>query len=244
MNRVNRVSKVNRVGRLSGGGAFSFLSVPDLANWWDSTEHTYQERTGASATTPALVATDPVGSWKDKIGGIWYGPDADGKRPTIAVSGVRHVRFDATDDGMAGIPSDLTITRPFTLVLIGRAGTDNTGSRRMLQSLAGNSLLTLTDRNDDNNWFLGGANRAAGEVPSGTPRSVGFTVGAAGSTLQPYKNGLAVGSASAVDDWGALRFASMGLTADVGDCDVRHILRWPRALTAAEMLFVHNVGVT
>jgi hypothetical protein len=70
-----------------GGGAaaaaFAPSDISDLVGW-ESDFGTYQERTGASATTAAVADADPIGTWVSKYGGPYYLVAAsDAVRPTL-----------------------------------------------------------------------------------------------------------------------------------------------------------------
>lgn len=82
-----------------GGGVFSPASLPGLAVWFDPAFGLFQERTGASATTPAAAAADPVGTWRARNVAVYLTAPADAARPTLRFSGTRpYLEFDGTDD--------------------------------------------------------------------------------------------------------------------------------------------------
>jgi lysophospholipase L1-like esterase len=82
------------------GGAFSPLAISPFL-WLDPSDLStlFQERTGASATTPSVV-DGPVGSMHDKsANGIWLTAPSDSARPTLRNSGLLYwLEFDGVDD--------------------------------------------------------------------------------------------------------------------------------------------------
>ena len=80
-----------------------------LVLWLKADVGLYQERTGASATTPAAVDGDPVGSWLDQSdNGFHFTAPSDSARPTLKLAiqnGRAVIRGDRTDD---------TLTRAWT----------------------------------------------------------------------------------------------------------------------------------
>lgn len=95
-------------GRGGGGDPFDDLIATLFSNgqngfafapWKNDT--LFQERTGASATTPAGVG-DPVGTMKDVSGnGLYAVATADGKRGVLRQTGggLYYIEFDGLDDG-------------------------------------------------------------------------------------------------------------------------------------------------
>src|SRR5215467_3507238 len=82
--RTRRFNRVSRVGRVSGGSVFTPFSIPGLFGWGDPTCGKCQEGTGASATTPAAAANDPVGTWLWRTGQYLVAPGTGaGQRPTL-----------------------------------------------------------------------------------------------------------------------------------------------------------------
>lgn len=96
----------------AGGGASSDWSPLALAPalWLDATHGLYQERTGASATTPAASDGDPVGTWLDRSGNANHATAAsDAARLTLKLAiqnGLPVLRADEVDDGFVS-----TLTR-------------------------------------------------------------------------------------------------------------------------------------
>jgi hypothetical protein len=76
--------------------------ISGLSLWLKADAGTYQERTGASATTPAVADTNPVGSWLDQSGsGNHFTATADTRRPllkTNILNGMPVLRFDGVND--------------------------------------------------------------------------------------------------------------------------------------------------
>lgn len=73
-----------------------------LRVWLDSTKNTFQELTGASATTPAVANNDPVGTIKDVTGGLYPVAPGSGNRPLIQlVNSIPVLQFDGVDDRMS-----------------------------------------------------------------------------------------------------------------------------------------------
>src|SRR3954463_177093 len=81
--------------------SFSPLSLSP-ALWLKGDAGLFQERTGASATTPAIAEADPVGSWLDQSGnGRHATAAADSNRPTLKLAsqnGLPALLADAVDD--------------------------------------------------------------------------------------------------------------------------------------------------
>lgn len=104
-----------------GAPAWTPAALPSLAAWYTADPaYLFQERTGASATTPAAADGDPVGTWLDRSGNARHLTAAtDAKRPTLKlVSGRWYVRIDAVDDDMdfpAGFAQSLPFYGYFTM---------------------------------------------------------------------------------------------------------------------------------
>lgn len=95
--------------------------------WFDPSDSAtlFQERTGASATTPAAVG-DPVGTWKNKgtAGGYLVTPTSDAKRPVRRNDGTRYyLEFDGTTNSKTlAAQSGTDIRNAFTSVSAGTIG--------------------------------------------------------------------------------------------------------------------------
>lgn len=77
---------------------------------------TFQERTGASATTPAGNG-DPVGTFHDLVTGLYFSPSADARRAIYTVaSGKTYLDYDGSDDCMVGPTVNFTGTDKITLI--------------------------------------------------------------------------------------------------------------------------------
>lgn len=126
---------VNAIGNGTASAAksvtplVSFASVlalnPELAFSAVESGSSFQERTGASATTPS-GANDVVGSFKNfgTLGG-WLVAPTDGKRGIMRHAGsLRYIEGDGVDDILIGSLSALRDAAGFALV----AGVKNTGS--------------------------------------------------------------------------------------------------------------------
>ena len=94
---------LRRRKKLFGGARFNPL-VYSPALWLDASDIAtlFQDRTGASASTPVVSNADPVGTWKDKSGNARHVTAAsDAGRPTY-VTGVQNslpgIRFDRVND--------------------------------------------------------------------------------------------------------------------------------------------------
>lgn len=100
MRSSSRRSRAPAGRRLSAvaGGAFSPSSIASLTLWLDPSFGLYQERTGASASTPAVAANDPVGTWRARTGQNFVAP-SDAARPTLQFLGTNpSLLFDGVDD--------------------------------------------------------------------------------------------------------------------------------------------------
>lgn len=110
--------------------AFSPLSrIPDLG--LRAGVGMYQERTGASATTPAAADADPVGTWLDQSGnGRHVVAATDAKRPSRKdgiQNGLPIARFDGSDDYLEHNAYARTAPRTLYVVFKQRAWTSNSG---------------------------------------------------------------------------------------------------------------------
>ena len=95
-------------------GHWGFAILPGTA-------HTlcYQERTGASATTPASADGDPVGTVHDLISGLYITMGSDAARPTFrTAAGVSWLQFDGTDDILVATPGAYTGTVIYGVALV------------------------------------------------------------------------------------------------------------------------------
>lgn len=91
-------------------GGFSPLSVSGLKLWLKADSGLYQERTGASATTPASADGDPVGTWLDRSGQANHlTTTADSKRPSLKLA-IQNGRPAVLSDGV----DDQLISASFT----------------------------------------------------------------------------------------------------------------------------------
>lgn len=107
------------------GVSFSPLALSP-ALWLKADAGLYQERTGASATTPASSDADPVGTWQDQSGNAKHlTAPSDATRPAlklaIAPTGLPVVRADGVDDilSVAGLGTGWGSTAG-TLVIVMR----------------------------------------------------------------------------------------------------------------------------
>lgn len=112
-----------------GGRGIPFSSIlalnPELAFSLETPGSAFQERTGASATTPSAVG-DPIGSLKNwGTKGGWLVAPSDAARPIMRASGaVRYMESDGVDDELMAELAALRAVAGWTLVL----GSRNTGS--------------------------------------------------------------------------------------------------------------------
>jgi hypothetical protein len=97
------------------GGSFSPLSLSPYL-WSDPSDLStlFQERTGASATTPSVV-DGVVGSMRDKgSAAVWWTAPSDAARPILRNSGVLYwLEFDGGDDGLS---TTVAVSQPFDRV--------------------------------------------------------------------------------------------------------------------------------
>lgn len=112
-------------------GLASGLSAPtNIAGLlgWESDFGTFQERTGASATTPASADTDPIGTWTNRYGTSYYAiTDNDAKRPTNQTNEINSlpaVRFDGVNDILKTAAFAAELTQPNTIILVSKYLTD------------------------------------------------------------------------------------------------------------------------
>jgi hypothetical protein len=86
----------------AAAAAFAPTDITGLMLWLKSDAGLYQERTGASATTPASADADPIGTWLDQSGNSkHHTAGADSTRPTHKVNiinGRAISRGDNSDD--------------------------------------------------------------------------------------------------------------------------------------------------
>jgi hypothetical protein len=106
------------LGGASVGGAASAFDPLSLSPylWLDPSDLStlFQERTGASATTPAGV-DDPVGSMFDKgSAAVWWVAPSDAARPILrSAGGLYWLEFDGVD---AGLSATVAVSQPFDRV--------------------------------------------------------------------------------------------------------------------------------
>lgn len=214
------------------GSAFTPASFNNLTLWLDPYYGTFQERTGASATTPAAANNDPVGTWRSRTGEYYTAP-ADAARPLLSVVGsVKRVVFDPTDDALTG---SVTATGGYSLFAAGTPGTQMGGSRRLFAQSVPNALLSLTGRTDVGRWFLASAFGPTNPaVPAGRA-----TVAVVNGPTAPvaYLNAADVTNATiALADWNGIAFGG----GEPADATVDALVVYSRVLSAAEMLILHN----
>lgn len=118
------------------GGAAAAAFVPtdiaDLRLWVESDMGTFQDRTGAGATTPADDNGEPVGTWQDQSGSGAHLIQItdDSYRPTLVTGGTLPVvRFDGVDNWLK---ATVSTAQPYTLFVV-------------VQLLARTGLATIFD---------------------------------------------------------------------------------------------------
>lgn len=211
------------------------------ALWLDSTFGLFQERTGASATTPAAAHGDPVGTWRARTGQNFVAP-ADGQRPTLrSNTGLAFVDFDNTDDQMdEGSANNV----PYTWFLVEETKSVGAGSRTLTSSGGDNRVLSIS-RNSGNSFFVGGS--VSGNTPGSAGRHTAALVVPSGSNCIAYLNNVNVTSGSVAGaNWGALRlgFGGTGGATEKANTFVRHIVKFDRVLTLGELSLLHAWGKT
>ncbi len=109
--------------------AWTPTDIAGLALWLKADAGLFQERTGASATTPAAADGDPVGTWWDWSGNVRHATaPADTKRSTKqTVSGHATIRWDAIDDWLATAAFSEQ-AQPFTVIIVSRSSNVSVGS--------------------------------------------------------------------------------------------------------------------
>ena len=151
----------NQMSLLGIGGAAVSWAPTDITGgqfWGRSTLGLYQERTGASATTPAAADADPVGSWLDQfISAHHVVAPSDAARPTLKLNiqnGKPVVRFDVIDDVLSYAGSISTSQTGSVFIVYKALG--NTGNRTVWSVGTDGALaVTFQDRPASvNNFYL------------------------------------------------------------------------------------------
>lgn len=132
-----------------GGGSPPPFDPLDLspAGWYKADVGLFQERTGAAATTPALLLSDPVGTWQDQSGNNRHLTAAtDAARGSVQLglqNGLPGVRFDGTDDALLNAALGALLAGsdvPHSIFYVSRSNTP-------AQTLQTEVLLTTVDGN-------------------------------------------------------------------------------------------------
>lgn len=206
--------------------------IPGLRVWLKSDTGCYQERTGASATTPATATNDPVGSWLDQSGGSrHYTAAADGNRPTIQTSqinGKPALRFDGTDDYLAASVLDSLRNAVGACVFVVRKLTA-TGSDRLLwaTSVGGgtNNRFAISQGGSGSNDYFTGVRRADGDSLTSCPATDGSPATGTTWAIQCGRCRTNEGGAGAVTSWvngDASALATLASTGNFADTDSGH----------------------
>lgn len=96
------------------------LPTTGLVYEWDARWPKFQERTGASATTPAVAASDPVGSWSPRTGSIYLtGVSADNRRPLLQFDTANRPRLRSAGIAWLESPTFTTLNQPFRILVVG-----------------------------------------------------------------------------------------------------------------------------
>lgn len=229
----------------TGGGGPPF--TPDLlanvAAWVDSTYYNRQETTGGSATTAAVADGDPVGTVKDRIGGLYPVAPGSTNRPTLRlVNGVAVLEFDGTDDrlscsftqaGTAGqfiaVRIKVTAAGSFPMMYVARDA-----ARELRLQSTGGKPTTLTNSGGSGLISSGSSVVGAGWVTVIANHDYGA------DTAELFVNGVSVatgadttdpatfaGNAIALGDRSSAGFPFQG--------QLRHAVYGERALTAGEV---------
>lgn len=211
------------------------------ALWLDSTFGLFQERTGASATTPAAAHGDPVGTWRARTGQNFVAP-ADGQRPTLRLNtGLGFVDFDATDDTLDEASANNVPLTWFVVEETKSAG----ASRRTLTSSGGDNRVLSISRNNGNSFYVGGS--VSGSFAGSAGRHTAALVVPSGANCVAYLNNVDVtGGSVAGANWGALRigFGGTGGAGEPANTYVRQIVKFNRVLTLGELSLLHAWGKT
>lgn len=190
---------------LISAGSFTPADLTGLALWLNAEMGLFQERSGASASTPASSDGDPVGSWLDQSGNGRHAIAlSDAKRPTLKLgvqNGRNVVRGDGTDDVLrSDVVASAVLTGsdvPFSLVWAGKQsstsgnrsfwGSARSGSGHPLHRFRCNATSSYhSDRRDDSGTSV--------SVSGGTPDTSAhvFALVFTGTTVSLWRDGTAV----------------------------------------------------
>lgn len=215
--------------------------------YFDPKHGTYQEETGTSATTPA-VPGDPVGTWRARTGQYATALSAS-TRPVLqagANNGNTVLRYDGGDDVLQVAGSFIMPSTQWTVILVYsglpalasgvffKMGSEATGGYGCGAGSSdfdndGANLIAIRERIQ---WH-GLGSGANGHLQQGVFQAVSD-----GTTINHWRNGIALGSVTAVfNNPSPLALGLFGypvayprnLQGDLGD-----FLVWDRALTTAE----------
>jgi len=119
-----------RVRRSSPAAADWSALALSPAGWYRADTGLYQERTGAAATTPALLLSDPVGTWQDRTPhGRHLVAATDASRASLHLglqNDLPGVRLDGADDRLINAALGALFAGtdvPHTLVYVSRSNT-------------------------------------------------------------------------------------------------------------------------
>lgn len=121
--------------------AFAPTDISGLNFWLKADAGLYQERTGASATTPASADSDPVGTWLDQSGQANHVvASANSKRPTLKLSvqnGRSVVRFDGVDDCLKLSAFGVALSQPHTMFIVFKFADPSVASKILYDARSG-----------------------------------------------------------------------------------------------------------
>ena len=209
--------------------------------WLKSDAGLYQERTGASATTPAGADADPIGTWQDQSGnGNHLTATTDAKRPTLklAIQNSRAVvRFDGSDDFLISAASieAFPAKRGSLFAVYKRSAA--TGQGVLLGTYAGGTppfwIWYLSTSGTLEKWYDGTAFANAALYDS----FVGFVLGAllrdGDTTLKHYRGGALADSLTMTNNIHPPSVIAVGAETGGGSLhagDIGEILVFPTAL--------------
>jgi hypothetical protein len=230
-----------------GGGAFSPL-ILSPALWLKDTG-TFQERTGASATTPADGDGEVVGSWLDQSGnGNHVVAAADTNRPTLQVAeqnGRNVVRFDGVDNFLQS--GAFTLVQPehvfivYKSIVIGAEAVSDS----IFDGRTGFSMLLASDTGPVTRIFNGVASPAfAANVCNGAFGLITCLFNSAGGATASYirENGTekATGDPTNAANASGFTIGSSGSSNRFTNIDVAEVLIYPGVLTTGQQTQVET----
>jgi hypothetical protein len=138
----------------------------------------YQERSGASATT-ICANGDAVGTFKDLIKNTYWTASADARRPIFSVGSYISHDFDGVDDCLIGPTTDLTGTAKVTT--FHAVECDNAAGTQIISEFSSNFNSV------PGTWLMDTSDTAAGDFSFGLRNSSSATARRSGGNTLPNK---------------------------------------------------------